>query len=92
MSQPLLKLDVPLLKVLAGLLAILFGGLGLHKFLLGYKVPGLIMLLVSVVGVKVFGALGTVVWIVGIIEGVIYVLKSPEDFRKLYIDGYRPWF
>lgn len=92
MAQPLIKLEIPLLKVVAGLLAILFGGFGLHKFLLGYTVPGLIMLLTTVVGVKLIGALGTLVWIIGIIEGVLYLLKTPNDFRDTYVSGNRPWF
>jgi len=92
MAQPLIKLDIPLLKVVAGLLAILFGGFGLHKFLLGYTVPGLIMLLTTVVGVKLIGALGTLVWIIGIIEGILYLLKTPNDFRDTYVSGNRPWF
>ena len=35
-------------KVVAGILGILVGGLGIHKFMLGYQKEGLIMLLVSV--------------------------------------------
>lgn len=92
MPQPLFKLELPVLKTLAGLLAILFGGLGLHKFLLGYTVPGIVMLLVTVLGVKIIGFAGTVVWLVGIVEGVVYLLKTPEQFRDTYVSGNRPWF
>ena len=35
-------------KLVAGLLGILLGGLGIHKFYLGYQKEGLIMLLVTV--------------------------------------------
>jgi len=35
-------------KVLAGILAIVFGALGVHKFILGYTKEGVIMLLVSI--------------------------------------------
>ena len=42
-------------KVLCGILAIVIGCLGIHKFLLGYTTAGLIMLLVSVLFA---GALG----------------------------------
>ena len=35
-------------KILAGILGIVIGGLGIHKFILGYQKEGLTMLLVSV--------------------------------------------
>jgi predicted lipid-binding transport protein (Tim44 family) len=35
-------------KMLAGILGILIGSLGIHKFVLGYQKEGLIMLLVTV--------------------------------------------
>lgn len=35
-------------KVLCGVLAIILGSLGIHKFVLGYSKAGIIMLLVSV--------------------------------------------
>lgn len=92
MPQPLVKLETPLLKVVAGLLAILVGGFGIHKFLLGYTASGLIMLLTTVVGVRLVGALGTVIWAVSIVEGIIYLLKTPQEFQATYIDGHRPWF
>ena len=34
-------------KVLAGVMGILFGGLGVHKFILGYTQEGIIQLVVS---------------------------------------------
>ena len=37
-------------KIAAGLLAIFLGGLGIHKFYLGYTVPGVIFLLINTVG------------------------------------------
>ena len=35
-------------RVIAGILGILLGALGIHKFILGYQNEGLVMLLVSV--------------------------------------------
>src|SRR6266403_2338350 len=35
-------------KIIGGILAIILGGLGIHKFMLGYQKEGLIMLLVSI--------------------------------------------
>ena len=44
-------------KISAGILAILFGALGIHKFFLGMHKQGLIMLLVSVI------SLGFLAWL-----------------------------
>ena len=37
-------------QLLAGYAGIMFGGFGLHKFILGYTSEGFIMLVISVVG------------------------------------------
>ena len=37
-------------KVLAGILAILLGSLGIHKFILGYQKEGIILLVATVIG------------------------------------------
>ncbi|KEF42538.1 MAG: hypothetical protein ER33_05675 [Cyanobium sp. CACIAM 14] len=76
-------------KLAAGLLAIFLGSLGIHKFVLGYSKAGLIMLLVTVLTCG-FG--GSVMGIIGVIEGVIYLTTSPEDFQARYIDATREWF
>lgn len=56
-------------KILAGILGVFLGAFGLHKFVLGYKMEGLIMLLTSILS---GGTLAPVVTIVGLIEGLIY--------------------
>jgi TM2 domain-containing membrane protein YozV len=76
-------------KLVAGLLAIFLGALGIHKFVLGYTKPGLIMLLVTVLTCG-FG--GSVMGVIGLIEGIIYLTKSPEEFQAQYIDATREWF
>jgi TM2 domain-containing membrane protein YozV len=76
-------------KVLAGVLAILLGGLGIHKFVLGYTKAGVIMLLVSLL---TCGIGGTVMWIIGIIEGIIYLQKSDADFVATYVNAKKEWF
>jgi TM2 domain-containing membrane protein YozV len=75
-------------KVLAGILGILLGSLGIHKFVLGYTTAGIIMLLVSVLTCG-FGALP--MSIIGLIEGIIYLTKSDEDFVETYIKGKKAW-
>ena len=72
-------------KVLTGILAIILGQLGIHKFILGYNKEGGILLglwLVGAIltcvgiGVLLLWALG----LVGLIEGIIYLTKSDEEF------------
>ena len=80
-------------KVLAGLLAILLGGFGLHKFVLGYTKEGIIMAAATiVVTVITWGFFGGAVWLVSIVEGIIYLTKTDEEFYSTYQEGYRPWF
>jgi len=76
-------------KLAAGLLGIFLGAFGIHKFVLGYTTPGLIMLLVSVLtcGLGAF-----VMGVIGLIEGIIFLTKTPEEFQALYIDGRKQWF
>ena len=76
-------------KVLAGVLGILLGSLGIHKFVLGYTKAGVIMLLVSVL---TCGIGASVMWIIGLIEGIIYLTKTDEEFVATYINGKKEWF
>ena len=76
-------------KMVSGIIAILLGGLGIHKFMLGYTTPGVIMLLVSVL---TCGILYPVMHVIGIIEGIIYLTKSDEDFVRTYIQSQKGWF
>jgi len=72
-------------KVPAGILGILLGALGIHKFILGYTKEGIIQL---IIGVVTCGAGG----IIGFIEGIIYLTKSDEEFVATYITGKKGWF
>jgi TM2 domain-containing membrane protein YozV len=76
-------------KVAAGVLGILIGGLGIHKFVLGYKTEGLIMLLVTVL---TCGAGGIIFGPIGLVEGILYLVKSDEEFVRTYIQNKRGWF
>lgn len=79
--------------VAAGLLGIFLGMFGIHKFYLGYNTPGFIMLGVTVLGGLVtFGMALSVVWLIGLIEGVIYLVKSQQDFERTYVAGKKEWF
>ena len=75
-------------KIVAGILGIIVGGFGIHKFILGYQREGLIMLLVSVLSC---GMLAGVMHVIGIVEGIIYLTKSDEDFVRTYVQGQKGW-
>lgn len=72
-------------KMVAGILGILLGGLGIHKFYLGYTKEGIIQIVVTIVTCGI-GAL------VGLIEGIMYLLKSDEEFVATYVQGRKGWF
>ena len=79
-------------KIVAGILGILVGGFGIHKFILGYSTEGVIMLVVWLVGLALCGIPSLVVNVIGIIEGIMYLTKSDEDFVRTYIQGRKGWF
>ncbi|RYX81186.1 TM2 domain-containing protein [bacterium] len=72
----------------AGICGILLGCLGVHKFILGYNTEGIIMLAVSLLTCG-FGA--TIMAIVGIIEGVIYLTKTDQQFVQEYVVNKKGW-
>ncbi len=73
-------------RIAAGLLAILLGPLGIHKFLLGYTNEGIVWLVISLC------TCGTITSILGLIEGIIYLTKSDEEFYQTYQIGKKGWF
>jgi len=80
-------------KILAGILAIVVGYLGIHKFILGYTKEGIIMLVATfVLAILSFGLLAWLVGLVGFIEGVIYLTKSNDEFYQTYQVNKKPWF
>ncbi|AOW08897.1 TM2 domain-containing protein [Flavobacterium gilvum] len=72
-------------KILAGVLAIVLGGLGVHKFILGYKQEGIIQLIIGIITCGMGG-------IIGFVEGIIYLTKSDEEFYQTYQVGKKGWF
>ena len=80
-------------KMAAGICGILLGGFGVHKFILGYNTEGAIMLAAWVVGMFLTcGIASLAVGVVGLIEGIIYLTKSDEEFVRTYIQGKKAWF
>lgn len=72
-------------KTTAGICGILLGGFAVHKFVLGYTSTAIIQIIVTLV---TCGA-GSVI---GLIEGIIYMTKSDEDFYNTYIRNQKNWF
>jgi TM2 domain-containing membrane protein YozV len=97
-------------RLIAGLLAIVLGSFGVHKFYLGMNTPGLITLGVNVgvwvlavlLGLITFG-LGLIITLplaglvsgalglLGLVEGILYLTKSDEDFYTQYVLDKKPW-
>lgn len=67
-------------KVTAGLLAILLGGIGMHKIYLGQWIQGIVYFIFCWTYIPL---------ILGIIEGIRYLLLTDEDFARKYDPGYR---
>ncbi|WHY85705.1 TM2 domain-containing protein [Neobacillus novalis] len=62
-------------KVAAGLFGILLGSLGIHKFYLGKIGMGIVYILFSWTGIP---------GLIGLIEGILYLTKSDEEWDRLY--------
>ena len=80
------------------------GTLGVHKFVLGYTQEGVI-LLACTIGGYLLGFVGSMfvigcvfflapmaASIIGLIEGIIYLTKSDEEFVSLYVTNKKAWF
>jgi TM2 domain-containing membrane protein YozV len=76
-------------KIVAGILAIVVGWAGVHKFVLGYQTEGIIMLLVSILSC---GTLALFMHVIAIVEGIMYLTKSDEEFVRTYVEGRKGWF
>ena len=80
-------------KVLAGVLAILLGGFGIHKFVLGYNKEGIILIAATIlISIFSFGLLSFLVWLFTLIEGIIYLNKTDDEFYNTYQVGKKSWF
>lgn len=95
-------------RIVAGLTGIFLGGFGVHKFYLGYASQGAILLAVNlglslpvtmvvhalriIPLIQLVGILRYIPVLVGIVEGVIYLTRSDEDFQRNYVAGRRGWF
>jgi TM2 domain-containing membrane protein YozV len=71
-------------KILAGVLAIVLGVFGIHKFILGYTKEGIIQF--------ILGLACGIGGLIGLVEGIIYLTKSDEEFYQTYQVGKKGWF
>lgn len=83
--------------LVAGLLALFLGGLGIHKFYLGYNGPGITLLIGTITSwvltIVVIGLLGLMlISIICLIEAIIYLTKNQEEFTQTYVVGRKDWF
>lgn len=60
-------------KVAAGVLGIVLGGLGVHKFYMGKVGNGLLYILFCWTGIPA---------LIGLIEGILYLTESDEKFES----------
>ena len=65
-------------KLVAGILGILLGALGIHHFYLGSTMAGVILLIVSVV------TCGSIGGIIGLIEGIMLLVMDDAEFDARY--------
>ncbi|AQX05194.1 hypothetical protein ATB99_07645 [Elizabethkingia meningoseptica] len=72
-------------KLVAGILGILLGGFGIHKFYLGYTKAGIIQIIITLVTCGIAS-------VIGLVEGIIYLTKSDEEFDRTYVQGQKEWF
>ncbi len=83
-------------KTVAGLLAIFLGGIGIHKFYLGFTGLGMVYLLVNTIGFAVTWMMlfipNIVLAIMAFVEGIIYLTKSDEEFEQQYLVEQKQWF
>ncbi|WP_189087982.1 TM2 domain-containing protein [Deinococcus ruber] len=103
-SAPLPQSDIAQKKLIAGLLGIFLGSLGVHKFYLGINQSGIIMLGLTVGGWILFTLLAIIligfvflllpaaVGLIGLIEGILYLTKTDADFEREYVVGKKLWF
>jgi TM2 domain-containing membrane protein YozV len=83
----------PQKKILCGILGIVCGALGIHKFVLGYNTAGIIMVCVTLIaGFFTCGMSSAAMGIIGLIEGIIYLTKSDQEFHHMYVVNKKEWF
>jgi TM2 domain-containing membrane protein YozV len=68
---------------LVAIISSFFGGWGIHKFMLNMTTPGIITAVLSCCGV------GSIICL---IEGIIYLTKTDQEFYQVYVVEKKEWF
>ena len=78
-------------KIVCGIIALIphTGIWGIHKFIQGNTGAGVARILITVLTCGVGGA---IMWIISLIEGIIYLTMSDEEFVRTYILNKKGWF
>jgi TM2 domain-containing membrane protein YozV/cold shock CspA family protein len=77
-------------RIIAAVLALFLGHWGVHKFYLGKTNAGIIMLICGTVG-WVLILPGLINSLIALIECIIYLIKSDQEFYRDYVIGDRTW-
>lgn len=72
-------------RVLAGIMGIVLGALGVHRFIIDDVKGGILRIVITIVTC----GLGN---LIGLIEGIIYLTKSDEEFIQTYQVEKKGWF
>ena len=67
---------------ITGLLALLMGAFGLHYFYIGKTNAGILFLLVSLLSC---GVLGTVTWVISVIQAVLFFTSTQQEFEQRWV-------
>ncbi len=79
-------------KIVAGILALFFGPFGVHKFYLGCTAAGFITIILFVFGIALLGIPSLLIAIITFIEGILYLVKSDNEFEEKYVINKKCWF
>ncbi|MCY4527953.1 MAG: TM2 domain-containing protein [Chloroflexi bacterium] len=74
-------------KIVAGILGILLGALGIHKFYLGYVGAGIVHIVLTILIIT-----APISGIIGLIEGIMYLVKPDDEFHDTYVANKKAWF
>ena len=90
---PPMQSNVTSQRVLCGVMALILGSLGIHRFILGDVLGGILRIVIVVAGFFFCCGMGQLIGVlIGLIEGIIYLTKSDEEFIRIYQVGKKGWF
>ena len=89
-------------RIVAALLAFFLGFWGIHKFYIGKNnavlamllpvVLGSVLLIIPFVGALLYFMIFATMRIISLVEFIIYLIKSDEEFEEIYVAGDKAWF